>query len=135
MKKETVMLVRTSWKKVEATAPQAAALFYQNLFSADPNLKALFKGNMEQQGQKLMEMISLAVSQLDALPELVPVLQNLAKRHVRYGVKEAHYATVGAALLQTLGQGLGADFTGDVRDAWATVYGTMAEVMIAATQS
>lgn len=135
MKPDVVSLVQESWKKVEAIAPQAAALFYQNLFSADPTLKALFKGDMEQQGQRLMEMIGLAVSKLDALPEVVPVLQNLAKRHVRYGVKEAHYATVGAALLQTLGQGLGEEFTPAVKDAWANMYGTMAEVMIAAAQA
>lgn len=135
MTQDSVNLVQDSWKKVEAIAPQAAALFYQNLFSADPSLKLLFNGNMEQQGQKLMEMIGLAVSRLDHLHEVVPVLQNLAKRHVRYGVKEAHYATVGAALLQTLSQGLGEDFTPTVKEAWGSVYGTMADVMIAATRS
>jgi hemoglobin-like flavoprotein len=135
MKEETVTLVQTSWKKVEAISPQAAALFYQNLFSADPSLKTLFKGDMEKQGQKLMEMIGLAVGKLNELHEAVPVLQNLAKRHVRYGVQESHYATVGAALLQTLAQGLGDDFTPAVREAWAGVYGVMADVMITAARS
>ncbi len=135
MTPDSVNLVQGSWKKVEAIAPQAAALFYQNLFSADPSLKALFKGDMEKQGQKLMEMIGLAVGKLEVLPEVVPVLQNLAKRHVRYGVTEAHYATVGAALLKTLDQGLGQDFTPDVREAWAGVYGAMADVMITAARS
>jgi len=135
MKQEAVNLVQESWKKVEAIAPQAAALFYHNLFSADPSLKALFKGDMETQGQKLMEMIGVAVGKLNELHELVPVLQNLAKRHVRYGVTESHYATVGAALLQTLNQGLCEDFTPAVRDAWAGVYSVMADVMITATKS
>jgi hemoglobin-like flavoprotein len=43
----------------------------------------------------------------------------------------AHYATVGAALLKTLGQGLGDAFTDEVKQAWTEVYSVMAEVMTA----
>jgi len=135
MTQDTVTLVQESWKKVEVIAPQAAILFYHNLFSIDPNLKVLFTGDMEKQGQKLMAMIGLAVGKLHELQEVAPVLQSLAKRHVKYGVTESHYATVGTALIQTLSQGLGDDFTPNVKEAWTTVYGTMASVMIAAAQA
>lgn len=116
-------------------APQAAALFYQNLFAADPSLKPLFKGNMDQQGAKLMQMIDAAVGKLNDLDTLVPVLQQLAKRHVTYGAQEAHYHTVGAALLKTLAQGLDESFTPDVKQAWTDVYGVMTNVMVAAATS
>jgi len=53
----------------------------------------------------------------------------LGKRHAGHGEKEAHYATVGAALLRTLGQGLGTAFTPAVKAAWTEVYGVMAQVM------
>lgn len=129
MDPQTVTLVQTSWKSVAGIAPQAAALFYQNLFAADPNLKPLFRGDMEQQGAKLMQMIGAAVGKLNDLDTLVPILQGLARRHVDYGVKDAHYDTVGGALLQTLGQGLGPAFTPDVKAAWTSVYGVMAGVM------
>jgi hemoglobin-like flavoprotein len=129
---QTVSLVQSSWKKVTAIAPQAAELFYQNLFAADPALKPLFKGDMTEQGRKLMRMIDAAVGKLDDLDMLVPVLQDLARRHNGYGVKKKDYQTVGAALLKTLERGLGKDFTAEVKEAWASVYGVMAEVMIAA---
>lgn len=132
MSPDTIAHVQTTWTKVAGIAPQAAALFYGNLFEADPSLKPLFKGDMEQQGAKLMQMIGAAVGKLNDLDTLVPILQNLGKRHVAYGVLPAHYATVGGALLKTLGQGLGDDFTPEVKDAWASVYGTMSDVMIAA---
>jgi methyl-accepting chemotaxis protein len=135
MNQQTVNLLQESWKKVEPIAPQAAALFYQNLFSADPSLRVLFKGDMEEQGRKLMQMIGVAVDKLNDQETLVPALQSLAKRHVGYGVQESHYATVGAALLKTLGQGLGEDFTPPVKDAWAGAYSFMAEVMIATSKS
>ncbi len=59
----------------------------------------------------------------------MPILQNLGRRHDGYGVRPDHYETVGAALLQTLEQGLGDEFTPEVRAAWAHVYGVMASVM------
>ena len=65
-------------------------MFYQNLFTAAPRLQPLFKGNIEDQGRKLMQMLDAAVSQLDDLDTLVPILQGLARRHVDYGVQEEH---------------------------------------------
>ena len=133
MQRKTIDDVQSSWKMVEGIAPQAAALFYANLFEADPALKPLFKGDMTQQGQKLMQMIGAAVGKLDALDTLLPVLQTLARRHVGYGVKDAHYDTVGGALLKTLDQGLGPAFTPQVSAAWSEVYGVMAGVMTSAS--
>jgi methyl-accepting chemotaxis protein len=135
MQQHTITLVQDSWKKVAGIAPQAAELFYQNLFAADPSLKPLFKGEMSEQGKKLMQMIGAAVGKLNDLPGLVPVLQNLGKRHAGYGVKDADYQTVAGALLKTRGQGLGDDFTEEVKQAWTEVYGVMAEVMITAAKA
>ena len=134
MEKQVIADVQSTWKIVEGIAPQAAALFYKNLFEADPTLKPLFKGNMEEQGKKLIQMISTAVANLTKLGTLIPVLQSLAKRHTGYGVKEAHYKTVGAALLKTLEQGLGPAFTPHVKDSWVEVYGVMSTVMISAAK-
>jgi len=132
MNPEVVQLIQESWAKVTPIAPKAAALFYNNLFTLDPSLKPLFQGNMEEQGKRLMEMIGTAVHKLNNLEMVVPVLQSLGKRHVRYGVQEEHYKTVGAALLTTLSQGLGENFTPPVKEAWTLVYGVMADVMIKA---
>jgi hemoglobin-like flavoprotein len=132
MHAHTIDLVQQSWKKVEAIAPAAAALFYQNLFVMDPSLKPLFKGDMVAQGDKLMHMIGAAVGKLHDLDTLVPILQGLGQRHASYGVEPSHYGKVGAALLQTLSQGLGDGFTAEVQDAWTQVYGVMAEVMMEA---
>mgnify|MGYP001191850404 CR=1 FL=1 len=132
MNSEVIQLVQHSWAKVTPIASQAAALFYRNLFTLDPSLKSLFQGDMEEQGKRLMEMIGTAVQKLDNLETVVPVLQSLGKRHVRYGVKEEHYQTVGTALLTTLAQGLGEHFTPQVKEAWTLVYGVMADVMMKA---
>ncbi|MCK5873697.1 MAG: hemin receptor [Alcanivoracaceae bacterium] len=132
MTPEQKMLVQQSFTKVVPIADQAAALFYQRLFSLDPTLQPLFRGNMEEQGRKLMKMIGTAVNGLDDLDALVPAVQDLGRRHVGYGVEDGHYDTVGAALIWTLEQGLGDAFTNPTREAWVTVYGILASTMKAA---
>jgi hemoglobin-like flavoprotein len=134
MHADTVAHVRASWKNVESKAPAAAALFYENLFAAEPQLRALFRTDMQLQGERLMSMIGAAVQRLDDLPALVPVLQQLGARHAGYGVRDEHYEVVGAALLKTLAQSLGTAFTPAVRKAWADVYGLVASTMTAAAR-
>ncbi|GIX27444.1 MAG: hemoglobin [Burkholderiales bacterium] len=129
MTPQQIALVQSTWSKVVPIQEQAARLFYDKLFEMDPSLRPLFKGDMVEQGRKLMAMINTAVNGLTRLNEIVPAVQALGRRHVGYGVKEAHYETVGAALLWTLEQGLGPSFTPEVRQAWATAYGLLAGVM------
>jgi hemoglobin-like flavoprotein len=122
-------LVQRSWKQVEPIAETAAELFYGRLFTIDPSLRALFRGDMKEQGRKLMSMIAFAVKGLSRLEQIVPGVQALGRRHAGYGVKDEHYATVAAALVWTLEQGLGDAFTGEVRDAWTAAYGLLASTM------
>lgn len=129
MTPEQATLVKTSWEKVLPIKETAADLFYGKLFELDPGLKPLFKGDIKEQGSKLMSMINTAVRGLDNLPSIVDAVKALGKRHVGYGVKTEHYATVAVALLWTLEQGLGADFTAEVRDAWTEVYMVLATTM------
>lgn len=136
MEAQTVTLVQESFEKVKPIAPQAAEIFYSKLFELDPQLKPLFPSGdeaMKTQGNKLMTMLGAAVAGLSNIEALIPVLQGLGKRHVEYKVEASHYDTVGAALLATLEVGLGDAFTPEVKDAWASVYGTMAGVMIEAS--
>lgn len=129
MTPEQVHLVQSSWRKVLPIADTAAELFYTRLFGLDPSVKTLFKGDMKAQGRKLMAMIGTAVNGLSKLDSIVPAVQELGRRHVKYGVKDIHYDTVGAALLWTLGQGLGEAFTPDVKSAWTAAYGVLAATM------
>ncbi|HIP79299.1 MAG TPA: hemin receptor [Kiloniellaceae bacterium] len=129
MTEEERSLVQESWAKVRPIYSQAAALFYGQLFILAPDLKSLFKGDMTAQGERLMRMIDTAVDGLDNLDELVPALEALGERHAGYGVTDADYDTVAAALLWTLEQGLGEAFTEDVKAAWVTAYSVLADTM------
>ncbi|MFG1378791.1 globin family protein [Xanthobacter autotrophicus] len=128
-------LVQDSFAKVAPIADTAAGLFYGRLFEIAPEVKPLFKGDMTTQGQKLMATLGVVVAGLKDLPRIVPAAQNLARKHVGYGVKTEHYAVVGSALLWTLEQGLGEAFTPEVKTAWADAYGLLSSVMIAAAEA
>ncbi len=130
MTPEQKELVKESWAKVLPIKDTAAELFYGRLFEQYPEVKPYFKGDMKEQGQKLMTMLNTAVSGLDNLEGLLEPLKKLGAKHVDYGVKAEDYDKVGAAFLWTLEQGLGDAFTDEVKEAWTVTYGTVATVMI-----
>ncbi len=124
-----ISLVQGSFRKVEPIAEQAAEIFYNKLFEYDPSLKPMFKGDMKEQGRKLMATLKVAVNGASNLDKLVPVLHQLAVRHVDYGVKPKDYTPVGNALLFTLKTGLGDEFTPELRQAWVDTFRLIATTM------
>ena len=130
MTPEQKQLVKDSWAKVLPIQETAAELFYGRLFEIYPEVKPYFKGDMKEQGRKLMAMLNTAVSGLDKLDALIDPLKNSGKAHKGYGVKAEDYDKVGDAFLWTLEQGLGDAFTPEIEDAWTVTYSTVASVMI-----
>ncbi len=116
-----VSLVKSSFERAATQPAIVADLFYTRLFELEPKLRLLFKGDMVEQGRKLMQMIAIAVRSLD--------VQALGVRHAGYGVQDADYDTVGSALLWTLEEGLGADFTPATKEAWTATYTLLAGLM------
>ena len=102
-------LVQNTWTLVVPIADTATAMFYERLFEIDPGSRALFENtDMADQRLKLLQVLSVAVAGLDDLDRLIPIVEDLGRRHATYGVRDAHYDSVGTALLWTLQQGLGA---------------------------
>lgn len=128
-------LVQETFAMVVPIADEAAAIFYDRLFDIAPAIAELFSGDMAEQKRKLMAALKVAVAGLDDPERLVPIIQDLGRRHQGYGVKDADYATVAEALIWTLEQGLGDAFTADVKGAWISVYMLMSSLMIEAAHA
>jgi hemoglobin-like flavoprotein len=127
---ETERLVRESWAKFEPVAVESAGFFYDMLFELDPTARQLFaETDMTAQGHKVMRMFAEIVRHLDQTDTLVAEVADLGRRHVRYGVREHQYDSVGTALLWTLERGLGPAFTPEVRAAWTEAYLLLAAVL------
>ncbi|MBV8751933.1 MAG: hemin receptor [Hyphomicrobiales bacterium] len=122
--------IQESFAKVAPISDEAAALFYGRLFEIAPSVAPLFRGDMREQGRKLMATLAIVVNGLSNLETILPAASALAKRHVAYGVTAGDYGPVGEALLWTLERGLGAQWTAELAAAWAAAYGVLSEFMI-----
>lgn len=129
MTRDEVDAVQRSWRELQPMAGAAARLFYGRLFALHPSLRRMFRGDIEEQGRKLTATLAFVVERLASLPELLPAVQSLGRRHAAYGVRREHYAAVADSLLWTLEQGLGESFTPAVRGAWAKAYALLADAM------
>ena len=130
MNSDQVTLVQESFAKVVPIAGTASTLFYDRLFEIAPEVKPLFKGDLEQQKMALMQTLGIVVKGLSQPETILPAVKSLAERHKDYGVQAEHFDSVGAALLWTLEKGLGDAYTPDVNDAWVAAYTLLSGVMI-----
>jgi len=129
MTPEQGQLVRLSFVQVMDRKQDVGRIFYDRLFAIAPDLRPLFKNDIDQQAQKLMDMLALAIGHLKNPTGLSVMLEGLGRRHVGYGVQDQHYAIVGEALIWSLQKALGADFTPPLRDAWIALYTVAANTM------
>ncbi|MFE1574130.1 globin domain-containing protein [Comamonas odontotermitis] len=129
MSPEAIELVRASFAKIKPVASQTGARFYQNLFEIAPELRPLFKADIQDQGQKLMEMFETAVGMLYQPQALKEAIHQLGLRHEAYGILPEHFRPVGLALIRTLEQGLGRELTPPVKHAWIALYAELSTEM------
>jgi hypothetical protein len=147
----TIAVVQGTWGEIKqslgANAPETAGiLLFRHIFRIAPQALALFPfkdcagGNvcdelfedatLRKHAAKVVMTVDKAVGSLKKLDKLIPVLVNLGKKHVGYGVEPAHYDVVGEALLATLSDALGDGYTTEVHEAWAAVYDIIKTTMI-----
>ncbi|MCF7988963.1 MAG: hypothetical protein K9M02_00820 [Thiohalocapsa sp.] len=129
MTPDTAALVRQSWAELLPKRKQVCTRFYACLFERHPELRRLFKGDMERQANLFLTMINTAVSALDNPEPVVPLLRTVGARHADYGVEDADYDKFADALMQTFAEALGDTFTPEVSAAWQQVYAQLAETM------
>jgi ferredoxin/hemoglobin-like flavoprotein/tRNA A-37 threonylcarbamoyl transferase component Bud32 len=128
-----VLMVQSSFDAILPRRREAAELFYRLLFQIDPEAQALFENvDLKRQGDKLMDVLATAVQSLGRFDELRPVLRELGRRHLRYGVKLRQFDSVEQALIEMLHQMLGPAFTPELKTQWLQTLGSIAAEMIGA---
>lgn len=129
---QQIEIIQSTFAQVQ-DADLLASRFYNKLFEIDPSTKPMFRHDMAEQRKKLIQTLAVVVNNVDNFGSLVPAIESLGKRHVDYGVKVSHWDSVGAALLWALEDAFGEAFTAEVKEAWATAYGAIAQTAIAAS--
>jgi len=126
-----VELLEQSFEAIKPQANDFVTSFYENLFTANPEAKPLFKTtDMAEQKKKLLGSLVLVVENLRKPEALDDALRGLGARHVKYGALPEHYPLVGGALLTTFEQYLQEQWTTEVKQAWVDAYGAISEIML-----
>ena len=126
--------LKYSWEQVAKSGDEVPLYFYSHLFLSHPQLRAMFPITMSQQRDRLVGALGRIVSRVDRLDEVTPFIQQLGRDHRRFSVVAEHYNAVGASLLATLKQFLGAAWTEELAADWAAAYGVIARVMVEAAE-
>lgn len=130
MTPQEIRAIRLSWAQVVPISEQAATHFYDRLFEIDPATRPLFGStDMANQKRKLMDIINTVVNALDAIEAVLPNVKALGRRHAGYNVDDAHYDSVGAALLWALEKCLVDEWTEETAAAWSKAYMLLSSTM------
>ncbi|HXW71773.1 MAG TPA: adenylate/guanylate cyclase domain-containing protein [Methylocella sp.] len=133
---DTVHLVQSSFACLSTRATEFVERFYTLLFIGNPELLPLFQHHdRTAQTKMFVSMLSSLVKGLNRMQEIEGGLRELGRRHRDYKVARTDYDKIARALLLTLEEFLGEDFTPEIRHAWTTVYGMLAEAMIDAAEN
>jgi serine/threonine protein kinase/hemoglobin-like flavoprotein/Ran GTPase-activating protein (RanGAP) involved in mRNA processing and transport len=130
-----IELLEMSFAVVNRDAAHLAERFYARLFERYPAVKPLFAHtSMRRQQHHLASALGMVIDHLRAPDQVETALTTLAERHVGYGVYPSHYHAVITALVDTLREVMGADWSPELDDAWQDGLGAIASVMIRAQQ-
>lgn len=129
-------LVTLSFARLVPISNEAAAMFYNRLWEIAPETRAMFHStDMTQLGMKIMQTLGVTVRALHDLDSISPMLQDLGRRHMSYGVTREQYELVKAALLWMIEQTLKKDFTPETRAAWIAAYDLITSIVTSAYDS
>lgn len=132
MAPEDIRQVRRTWARLVLERKVFGLLFYKRLFELAPETRVLFSPSLDVQGEKLFVTLTWIVDNLDDSGQVIAAAEDLAIRHLGYGVEARDYPAVGAALIDTLEEGLDGSITPAEKEAWARIYGALSSAMIAA---
>jgi hemoglobin-like flavoprotein len=130
MTSEERSLILASVQRLQPDADRMAAVFFERLFAAAPNCRHLFAAtSLEGQFLRLLHVLT-EIAALHERPEgLVRTAAELGRRHVEYGVTDAHYQAVEEALLAVIDRAPAACPTPEVRRTWRETYELVSGIM------
>lgn len=131
MTKEEIVLVQQSWSLLMNHMNEIGEKFYNNLFEAEPKFSPLFNVDPPEQGEKLMNLIGLAVTKLH-LEEPDQAIHNVGRRHVAYGVKPDYFQKFGEVLIATFKEALREEWSPELENAWQKAFKKLTGFMVQA---
>jgi len=110
--------VQSSLSLLLKNEEEFAALFYEKVFEKAPQVRGMFKNNLQIQGRLLTHMLGGIVYSLSRPGHLKLGLKSLGKNHAKYGVLPEHYPVVKEAMLETIREQLGPAYNENIGASW-----------------
>lgn len=123
-------LIRESFARLRDRLEPASLAFYEALFTREPALRAMFRDDLAGQGMKFMTTLGYVVENIDRPEALGEKVEELGRVHAMIGVRAAHFAPMGEALIEALRAELGPVFTDEVEEAWRAAYADLSERVV-----
>jgi len=119
-------LVQLTLAKVLLRSGTFSDVLFGQLFRADPSLMAVFKTSKAELGRRLLHLLEIAVSLVDAPDELAQAMHNLGQHHAEYRAIQEHYPLFGRVFAATLERVLGRAYNPEIAAAWTELFDLLA---------
>ncbi|WP_236516431.1 alpha/beta fold hydrolase [Sandaracinus amylolyticus] len=118
-----------SFARIASSGDAMISRFYTLLFERAPDARPLFPHDLEGQRHKLLHAIENVVAQIRAPERLVPLLEDLGRRHVAYGARREHFEQAETALIAALREH-DPRWDAPTEMAWRTAVSRLSEAML-----
>ncbi len=130
MNDTTKAIIKSTAPVLKEKGEEITTTMYEILFSANPELKELFKNAEPDQYKKLAAAVYAYAENIDKLEVLGKGIETMALAHVKTNIQPEHYPLVGAAILAAIKKVLGDAATDEIIEAWKEAYFFLADVLI-----
>lgn len=130
---QTIAIVKSTAPILEEHGETLTRHFYERMFRENPEVAPFFNPAHQTSGTQqkaLAAAICAYAANIDNLEVLGGAVELIAQKHASLQIKPEHYPIVGANLLASIREVLGAGATDEVINAWAEAYGFLANIMI-----
>lgn len=121
MLQEHIQIVEETFSRLQQDSHKFMTSYYANFFEMAPHLRKSFPIDLRALQQEVNTTLAGIIANLDDETRTANDLISLARQHKQYGLKNSHCLVVLDALMRTLNQQLGKNFTFEAREAWATI--------------
>ncbi len=125
-----IALIRASFDGLRGDMRPPSEQFYTALFRRAPQLRPLFREDLEGQGMKFMSTLAVIVDNLHDEADLAERYVELGGNHATVGVHVRDFDTMREALIDMFRYLQGDAFDAETEAAWRVAYDDMARAMI-----
>ena len=131
MTESSLQRVTTNYQALAGHMGKLTRTFYDRLFQALPQVRPLFRLDIDLQSQHLAAALALIVHNLRDLDLLEEPLMDLGAGHAHVGVRPEHYPVLCRTMVEALRDGSGGAWSVELEADWTELLARVSRIMLA----